>query len=116
MKTTAKILACALAFGAALIVPHSTSAQTADASPQVRLAASVDVIKAETAATRDQLQATLNDLNALTKQEKGDLKPTFDTYSAHVQKTHGVAEQTAARITAMQDASKECFGAWKAQI
>jgi len=116
MKTTTKILACALALGAALIVPRFASAQTTTASPQARLVDSIAVIQVETTATRNQLQATLNTLTALTKQEKGDLQPTFEAYTANVTKTHTVAEQTAARITTMQNASKEYFDAWKMQI
>ena len=85
-------------------------------SPQARLVDSIAVIQVETTATRNQLQATLNTLTALTKQEKGDLQPTFEAYTANVTKTHTVAEQTAARITTMQNASKEYFDAWKMQI
>jgi DNA anti-recombination protein RmuC len=116
MKNNIMTLSCALVFVAALLAPNFTSAQTTNASPQAKLAESVAVIRTETLATRDQLQATLNALNALTKQEKGDLKPTFDKYSAEVKNTHAVAEQTAARITAMQAASKEYFDTWKTQV
>ena len=116
MKKNITILACALAFGLALIGPNSIPAQTTNSSPQTKLAESITVIRTETIATRDQLQATLNALNALTKQEKGDLQPTFDAYAAQVKSTHAVAEQTAARVTAMQDASKEYFDSWKTQI
>lgn len=116
MKKNTMILACALALGAALIVPSSATAQTTSPSPQAKLADSIALIRTETVATRDQLQATLNALNALTKQTKGDLQPTYDAYAAEVMKTHAVAGQTAARITAMQAASQEYFGAWKADI
>jgi len=116
MKNRIMTLGYALVFVAGLVAPNFTSAQTTNTSPQAKLADSVDVIQKETVVTRDQLQATLNTLNALIKQEKGDLKPTFEKYEAEVKKTHTVAEQTAARITAMQDASKEYFGTWKSQI
>lgn len=116
MKNIIKKIAFVLTLGAVVIAPQATFAQTTNASPQAKLAESIAVIQTETTATRDQLQATLNALNALTKQEKGDLKPTFEAYAAQVKKTHAVAEQTAARIKAMQDASKEYFGAWKTQI
>jgi phage-related protein len=116
MKTTTKILACAMAVGAALIVPRFASAQTATPSPQAKLADSVAVIQTETTATLNQLQTTLDALTALTKQKTGDLQPTFETYTANVKKTHTVAEQTAARIPAMKNASKEYFEVWKAQL
>jgi ABC-type transporter Mla subunit MlaD len=116
MKKTIPILMCALAFGAALMMPNCATAQTDNPSPQTKLADSVALIQTETTATRDQLEATLGALNALTKQQKGDLQPTYDAYAAEVKKTHAVAAQTAARIIAMQDASKEYFDAWKAQI
>ena len=74
------------------------------------------MIQTETAATRDQLQSTLNALTALTKQQKGDLQPAYNTYVAAVKNTHTVADNTRARITAMQDASKDYFDAWKADI
>lgn len=116
MKKSIKTLTWALVIGTGWMAPGSATAQTTNSTPQARLAESVAVIQAETTATRDQLQSTLNALNALTRQEKGDLKPTFEIYTAQVQKTHFAAEQTASRITAMQDASKDYFGAWKTQI
>ena len=116
MKKNTMILACVLAFGAALILPNFASAQTTNSNPQSQLADSVAVIRTETIATRNQLQATLNALNALTKQQKGDLQPTYDAYAAEVKNTRTVADQTAARIKAMQDASKEYFDSWKTQI
>lgn len=116
MKNKCTMLTLATIIWTFLAVPHLAFAQTTETSPQAKLAKSVTVIQAETVATRDQLQATLNALTALTKQEKGDLKPTFETFSEEVKKTHVVAEQTAARITAMQDASKEYFVSWKTQI
>jgi hypothetical protein len=116
MKTNTKTFACALALGVALMVPDPVTAQANNPSSRTKLADSIAVIRTETVVTRDQLQATLNALNALTKQEKGDLQPTYEAYAAEVKKTHAVAGQTASRITAMQQASEEYFGAWKAEV
>jgi len=116
MKSKTMTLACTLALAATFLQSIPASAQTAVASPRVRLAESIKVIQDETTATRDQLKATVEALNALTKQEKGDLLPTYDNYVAQVKKTHEASDTTASRISAMQTASKDYFDAWQAEI
>jgi ABC-type transporter Mla subunit MlaD len=116
MKTKTLILACALALGAAIVQPNPAVAQAASPSPQVQLADSVAMIRTETVATRDQLQSAVDALNALTKQEKGDLQPTYNAYVEQVKKTHDVAETTATRFASMQTASKQYFDVWQQQI
>jgi hypothetical protein len=110
------LLACALALGMAFVHPTPAAAQTTSAYNRTKLADNITLIRTETIATRDQLQATVNALNALTKQSKGDLQPTFNAYAAEVAKTHTAADQTAARIVAMQAASKEYFGGWQEKV
>ena len=110
MKTISMFYA--LALGAALVVPQRAAAESA----QSKLAHSVAEIRTETANTRDQLQATLVALNALTKQQKGDLRPTYNAYVAEVKKTHSAANWTVSRVTSMQGASKDYFGGWQAEI
>ena len=101
-----------LALGAALIQPQPVKAESA----QTRLAASIGEIRTETVRTRDQLQATVNALNALVKQKKGDLQPTYKAYTSEVLQTHAAADWTASRISSMQNASKEYFGGWQTEV
>ena len=101
-----------LALGAALLQPNASQAE----GSQAKLAASIGEIRTETIHTRDQLQATMDALNALTKQKKGDLKPTYDAFTAEVQRTHAAADLTASRTGAMQNASKEYFGGWQEEV
>ena len=104
MTKDTTVLACALALGTALVVPDSITAQTSNPSPLAKLAHLIAVIRTETVATREELQATLN---APIRQEKGDLQPTIEPDTAEVKKTHAVADQTTARSSAMPEASKE---------
>jgi len=116
MKTRIIPLACALAIGAVLVQPGRATAQASKESAQAKLAASVGEIRTETVRTRNQLLASMETLNALAKQEKGDLRPTYNAFVAEVKKTHTAADQTAARTGSMQNASKEYFGKWQEEV
>ena len=83
---------------------------------QEQLAASIKETREETVRTRNQLQATVNALNALTEQKKGDLRETYKTFTDEVKKTHADATRTAARGQAMQKASAEYFTKWQTDV
>lgn len=112
MKAKTISMFYALALGAAFVVPQRAAAESA----QSKLAHSVAEIRTETVNTRDQLQATLTALNALTKQAKGDLHPTYNAYVMEVKKTHSAANWTVSRVSSMQGASKDYFGNWQAEV
>ena len=83
---------------------------------QEKLAASIKESRVETVNTRNQLQTTVNALNALTEQKKGDLRETYKAFAAEVKNTHASAAQTAARVQTMQAASKSYFEGWQADL
>jgi hypothetical protein len=115
MKSNMKGLICALAAGTALLQPNLAGAQ-ATKSGQAKLAENIAEIRTETVRTHNQLQATMDALNALTAQKTGDLRPTYEAFAAAVKNTHAAADQTAARKDSMQTASKDYFGAWGEQV
>lgn len=83
---------------------------------QEQLAASIKETREETTRTRNQLQTTVNALNALTEQKQGDLRETYKTFAEEVKKTHTDAARTAARGQAMQNAGKEYFAGWQTDV
>ena len=106
----------ALTISVLVLGQNSSWAQDASDSPQSELAGSVDEIRLETIHTRDQLQATVDALDALTKQKSGDLRPAYDKFVDEWQKTHDAADQTVARASDMESASKDYFGTWQTEI
>jgi hypothetical protein len=116
MKRTFTILASMLTLCMALACWPMATAQEEGATGQAGLKKGVAETRAETARTRDQLQATVASLSALSDQREGDLKPTYAAYVAEVEKTHAAAERTMKRVSAMQDASKAYFGTWQQEI
>lgn len=107
---------CALALGAAITQPSRATAQAAKPNPQAKLAGSIKEIRTETSLTRDQLQQTVDTLDALAKQKSGDLRPTYDAFVADVKKTHAAAALTASRKGSMEKASSEYFDAWQTEV
>ena len=83
---------------------------------QEQLAASMKETRLEAAQTRDQLAATLATLTALTKQDKGDLRPTYQAYCAEVPKTEVAAASTRARVAWMQGDGLKYFEGWQKTI
>jgi hypothetical protein len=83
---------------------------------QEKLAASIAETRTETVRTRDQLQQTVNALNALTTQKKGDLRESYNTFAAEVKNTQAAALATSARAQSMETASKDYFGTWQTEI
>jgi hypothetical protein len=101
-----KALALALIFVSA---PAASAAQE-------QLAASIGETRNEVLGTRDQLQATVDSLDALVKQKEGDLKPAYDDFVAQVAQTQKAAGVTKKRSEKMQDDAKTHFDCWQMEI
>ena len=107
---------CALVVGTVVFVPSRAGAQGTTDTPQAKLAGASKDIRLETVATRDELKAAVDTLDALSKQKSGDLRPSYDAFVAEVKKTHDAAEATRSRAGSMETASKDYFGAWQADV
>jgi hypothetical protein len=83
---------------------------------QEQLAQSIRETHAESVRTVEQLKATLDSLNALTAQKKGDLRPAYDTYCAEVAKTQAAAGWTRTRIQWMASDGRTYFQDWQKTI
>ena len=83
---------------------------------QEQLAASMKETRLEAGRTRDQLVATLATLTALTKQEKGDLRPAYQAYCAEIPKTEAAAASTRARVAFMQGDGLKYFEGWQKTV
>lgn len=101
-----KSLTLALVLGSAL----SASAG------QEQLAAAINDTRNEVIATRDQLQVTVDALDALVKQQTGALKPAYDAFVAEVAKTQASASLTTARGNRMQADAATHFNAWQREV
>jgi len=83
---------------------------------QEQLAASMGETRNEVIATRDQLQSTVDALDALVKQKEGDLKPGYDGFVQQVSKTQATAELTKSRAKKMETDAKMHFEGWQKEI
>ena len=83
---------------------------------QEQLAASMKETRLEAGRTRDQLTATLATLTALTKQDKGDLRPAYQAFTAEVPKIEAAAASTRARVAWMQGDGLKYFSGWQRTI
>jgi hypothetical protein len=80
---------------------------------QGQLASSIKDAHLETTRTSGQLKTTLEALNALTKQAKGDLRPTYDAYCGAVAKTDAAAAWTRTRLRWMGGDGRQYFRDWQ---
>lgn len=83
---------------------------------QEQLATSMKEARVETGRTRDQLSATLATLTALTKQEKGDLRPAYKAFTAEIPQTEAAAGWTRVRIAWMKGDGLQYFEGWQKNI
>lgn len=83
---------------------------------QELLATSIKETRVEAGRTRDQLAATLAALTALTKQEKGDLRPAYQAFTAELPKTEAAANWTRVRASWMQGDGLQYFTGWQKTI
>lgn len=99
-----------LTIGLATLLVPSTQAS------QEQLATSIRDTRLETTRTSEQLKATVQALNALTSQKKGDLRPVYDAFCAEVTKTQAAADWTAARVKWMDGDAQAYFKDWQSTI
>lgn len=83
---------------------------------QEQLARSIEQARAETGRTADQLKATVNALNALTRQSKGDLRPSYEAFCAEVGRTEYAAASTRSRIQWMAGQGRQYFRDWEQTV
>ncbi len=89
---------------------------TASQASQEQLAAGVKETQGEATRTAEQLKETVGALNALGKQKKGDLRPTYDKFCAEVVKTQAAADLTASRVNSMNTSGAKYFEDWQNTI
>ncbi len=92
----------------------STLMATTGYAGQEALMKSVGDALAEGNATRAQLAMTMGSLNALLATDPGgDLRPAYQAYVEHAEKTKTAAEVTRSRFSQMSADSVTYFGAWR---
>jgi len=89
---------------------------TARGASQQQLASSISDARGESIRTHDQLNSTLQALNALTKQSSGDLRPAYDAFAAEIPKTEAAAQTTRTRLQWMQGDGQKYFEGWQTDI
>jgi hypothetical protein len=99
-----------LTIGLATLVAGATQAS------QEQLANSIKDTRLETARTSEQLKATLEAINALTKQTKGDLRPTYNAFTAEIPKTEAAATWTRTRAQWMAGDGRKYFQDWQTTV
>ncbi len=99
-----------------ILIGLATLLATAAQASQEQLARSIKDARAETSRTDAQLKATLEALNALTKQTQGDLKPAYNTYCAEVAKTESAAGWTKTRVQWMASDGRQYFQSWQSTV
>lgn len=99
-------------FAAALALLPATAVQ----ANQEQVAAAIKEAKTETLQTGEQLRAAVNAIDAMVKQEKGDLKPAYAAFVAEVAKTKAAAEVTRQRVDKMAANSAKYFQTWQETV
>ena len=94
----------------------ATLLAAATQASQEQLARSIGDTRLETSRTDAQLKATLEAINALTKQTKGDLRPAYNTYCSEVAKTEAAAGWTKTRIQWMAMDGRKYFEDWQSAV
>lgn len=83
---------------------------------QQELAAAIGETRGEVMQTRDQLQATVDTIDALTKQKSGDMRPAYDKFVAARAKTQTAADITRNRADKMSSEAGTHFSTWQKEI
>ena len=83
---------------------------------QEQLFKSIKDTHVETSRGSQQLATTLNALNALTAQKKGDLRPAYNGFVAEVDKTKAAAEETRKRVQWMGSDGRQYFRDWQKTV
>lgn len=96
-----------------LMIGLATLLAPAMQASQEQLARSVKDARVETMRTADQLKATLESLNVLTKKAKGDLRPAYDAFGVEVTKTRAAAATTRKQADWMAGDGRQYFNDWQ---
>jgi hypothetical protein len=99
-----------------LMIGLATLLASATQASQEQLATSMKDTRLEAERTRDQLATTLGALTTLTKQEKGDLRPAYEAFTAEVAKTEAAAAATRTRVIWMQGDGLKYSEDWQRTI
>jgi uncharacterized protein YoxC len=99
-----------------IMIGLATLLASATQASQEQLATSMKETRLEAGRTRDQLGATLAALTALTKQEKGDLRPAYNAFTAELPKTEAAAGWTRTRVSWMQGDGMKYFEDWQKTV
>ena len=99
-----------------LTIGLATLLVSATQASQEQLATSIKEAHLEASKTDAQLKATLEAINALTKQTKGDLRPAYNAYCAEVTKTEAAAAWTRTRAQWMAGDGQKYFQDWQATV
>ncbi len=83
---------------------------------QQELAAAIGETRSEVMQTRDQLQATVDAIDALTKQKSGDMRPAYDKFVAARAKTQTAGDITRNRADKMSNEAGTHFSTWQKEI
>ena len=83
---------------------------------QAELAKAIGDTKMEVIQTRNELQNTVDAIDALSKQKSGDMRPTYDTFVAQIGKTEAAAGLTRNRAEKMLKEGDEHFNSWQNDI
>jgi hypothetical protein len=103
-------------FRSALLALLVTTVPLTVTASQDALAAAMEQARTDFVQTGNQLQATVKSLSDLAHQEKGDLKPAFDAFSANLDATEKSGKAAADRATALAAAAKDYFGTWQNDV
>lgn len=94
----------------------ATLLASATQANQEQLDQSIKAAHVESARTATQLKTTLEALNALTKQTKGDLRPAYSNYCTQVSETVKSAEWTKTQILWMAGDGRKHFLDWQVTV
>jgi hypothetical protein len=83
---------------------------------QTELARAIGDTKSEVIQTRNELQNTVDAIDALSKQKGGDMRPTYDTFVSQIGKTETAAAWTRNRLGRMLSEADNHFGTWQRDI
>jgi DNA-binding XRE family transcriptional regulator len=98
------------------VIGLATLLASATQASQEQLTTSMKEVRLEADRTRDQLATTLAALTTLTKQEKGDLRPAYEAFTAEIPKTDAAATATRTRVGWMQGDGMKYFEDWQTTI
>lgn len=83
---------------------------------QQDLAVSLAITRTNVVQARDQLQKTVDSLEALVKQKSGDIRPAYDAFVAEIAKTQAAGESAKACAQKMEADASTHFGSWQKEV